>query len=80
MNVKEALARVSETTHPDEALQVYAERVDQLVDRGGNPSYEEAARFIAHMAGLRCPAEHAKHVAAVKARFGRKRNFMKLLV
>jgi len=79
MGVKEALARASEAAHAREAIEVYAERVDQLVDGGGNPAYAEAAALISRMAGLRSAAEQAAYVAALKARFGRKRNFMKLL-
>jgi len=76
---KERLARVSETTHPREALETYAERVDQLATVGGNPAYAEAMALVARMAALRNGAEQAAYVAALKARFGRKRNFMMLL-
>ena len=79
MGVKEALARASEATHPREAIDVYAERVDQLADGGGNQAYAEAVNLVAHMAELRTADAQAVHVAALKARFGRKRNFMKLL-
>jgi uncharacterized Zn finger protein len=77
--VKQALARASETTHSREALEVYAERIDQLANAGSNPAYEEAAALVVRMAPLRSAAEQAAFVAALKARFGRKRNFMKLL-
>jgi len=79
MGVKEALARASEASHPAESLAAYAERVDQLADAGGNPAYAEAAELVARMAGLRSAAEQTAYVAALKARHGRKRNFMKLL-
>ena len=77
--MKEVLARASETTHSREALEVYAERVEQLADTGGNSTYAEAAALIARMAALRSAAEQAAYVASLKGRFGRKRNFMKLL-
>jgi tetratricopeptide (TPR) repeat protein len=76
---KEALARVSEATHPREALAAYAECVDRFVSGGGDRHYARASKLIAHMAGLRSPVEQARHVAELKARFSRKRNFMKLL-
>jgi hypothetical protein len=79
VSVKEGLARVSEATHPREALEVYAERVDQLASIGGNPAYTEAAKLVARMAGLQEPVERSNYVEALKNRFGRKRNFMKLL-
>jgi uncharacterized Zn finger protein len=77
--LKETLARASEATHPREALKIYAERVDQLAQLGGDGAYAEAAALIGHMAGLRGASEHATYRADVKARFGRKRNFIKLL-
>ena len=46
---------------------------------GRNPAYAEAAALIARMAGLRGAAEQQAYLAGVKARFGRKRNFMALL-
>jgi uncharacterized Zn finger protein len=75
----EALARASEATHPREAVAVYVERVDRLVEAGGGPSYEEAARYIARLAALQDPAEHRTYVTGLKLRFARKRNFVRLL-
>ena len=77
--VKETLAMASEPAHPGEAIEVYAERVSQLAKAGGNPAYEEAAQLVGRMATLRSKAGQAAYVADLKARFGRKRNFMKLL-
>lgn len=79
MSAREALARASEASHPHQAIAVYAERIDMLVDGGGNSAYAEAAKLLTKMAALRSTAEQDSHVAALKARFGRKRNFMKLL-
>lgn len=79
VGVREALARASQATHPREAVEVYAERVDHLAEGGGNPAYSEAVALVARMAALRTSAEQAAYVAALKVRFGRKRNFMKLL-
>lgn len=77
--VKQALATASDATHPREALEVYAEQVEQFVRSGGNAAYAEATKLIARMAALRSPTEHATFVAGLKARHGRKRNFMNLL-
>jgi tetratricopeptide (TPR) repeat protein len=79
LSAREALARASEASHPRQALEVYAERIDRLVDGGSNSTYAEAAKLLAHMAALRTSDAQADHVAALKARFARKRNFMKLL-
>jgi len=78
-HLKQTLAQASEATHPGAALAVYAERVEELVDAGGNHNYEEAAKVIDRMAGLRGASEHAAYVADLKERFRRKRNFMKLM-
>ncbi|HEY5206178.1 MAG TPA: acyltransferase, partial [Roseiarcus sp.] len=77
--VKEELARASEAAHPREALEVYARRVDELANEGGNHAYEEAAGLIARMGRLRDAAEQTAYVASLKERFGRRRNFVKLL-
>ena len=75
--LKEKLAGESEATHPGEALEVYAERVEQLVSSGSG--YEEAAKLVARMATLRGKGEQVAYVLSLKVRFGRRRNFMKLL-
>jgi tetratricopeptide (TPR) repeat protein len=77
--VKDALAQASETKFPREALAAYAEHVEELASAGGNPAYERAVGLVARMAGLRKAAEQSAYVAALKERFHRKRNFMKLL-
>ncbi|WFU14103.1 DUF6880 family protein [Bradyrhizobium sp. CB3481] len=74
-----ALADASKAGYPREALEVYAERVNQFVNTGGNHAYAEAAKLIAQMAALQSTAQQAAYVAALKARHKQKRNFMKLL-
>jgi uncharacterized Zn finger protein len=77
--VQHDLARESEADHPREALEVYARRVDELANSGANRAYEEAAGLVARMGRLRDAAEQAAYLAGLKARFGRRRNLMKLL-
>ena len=79
VHVKEELAEASEATHPHEALDIYAKRVEQFINAGGDRAYAEAVKWIARMAGLRGAEVQANYVTALKARHGRKRNFMKLL-
>jgi len=79
VDVKEALAMATEATRPREAIEVYAAKIEGLVDAGGDQAYKEAASLIARMAGLRDLAEQAAYVADIKERFRRRRNFMKLL-
>jgi len=73
------LARACEATHPQEALGIYAEKVDLLARLGGNPNYEEAVELIGRMAGLRDAEDQAAYVVALKKQYKRKRNLMKLL-
>jgi uncharacterized Zn finger protein len=77
--VNMALANASKATYPRQALEVYAERVNQFVSTGGNHAYGEAAKVIARMAALQSEAEQAAYIAALKVRHRQKRNFMKLL-
>jgi hypothetical protein len=74
-----ALADASKAGYPREALEVYAERINQFVSTGGNHAYAEAAKLIARMAALQSAAEQAAYVATLKARHRQKRNFMKVL-
>jgi hypothetical protein len=76
---RETLAKASEASHPREAIETYAERIDQLADSGGSVAYEEVVKLLLRMAALRSAEEQAAHVAALKLRFGRKRNLLKLL-
>jgi hypothetical protein len=76
---KESLAKASEATHPAAAIEVYTERVEERVRSGGNLAYEEAARLIARMSGLRRDQEQAAYVADLRERHRRKRNFIRLL-
>ena len=79
IGVRESLARESEATHPAAALEVFRERVDRLVAAGGDRQYAEAAALVARMGRLHGKEAQAAYVADLKARFGRRRNFMKLL-
>jgi uncharacterized Zn finger protein len=79
LEVKQVLARASEATHSRDALAVYGERVERLANSGGNQAYAEAAALIGRMAALQSAAEQASYLAAVKARFGKRRNLIKLL-
>ncbi len=78
-DVGKALALASEATHPERAVQLYCRRIDRLVEDGSNAGYAEAADLVARMAALRGAAGQAAHVADLKARYRRRRNFMKLL-
>lgn len=79
LRVAMELAQATETTHGQDAVVIYVRKVEQLVEAGGNPAYEEAAQLIRRIASLQGKVEQAKYVASLKSRFGRKRNFMKLL-
>jgi len=66
--VKEALAKASDTTYPREALAVYAERVDEFAEGGGDSAYAEAAKLVTRMSALQDAAAQAAYVAALKER------------
>jgi len=82
-DVRQALARASEQSHPVDALQAYQTHVEQLVAVGGNGNYATAVKLIARMAPIRKrigPAsDHAAYLADLMARHKAKRNFIKLL-
>jgi uncharacterized Zn finger protein len=78
-DVKNSLARACESTHPREAVGVYAERIEELVDSGGSPAYAEAATLIAHVGTLRDTNDQGAYVAGLRARYVRRRNFIKAL-
>jgi len=77
--LKDELAKASEATHPREALEIYAERVEHLVRAGSASAYAEAAKLVTRMATLRERKEQITYVLELKVRHGRKRNFIKLL-
>jgi len=77
MDTKVELARSSEATHPHEAATVYVARIDELVLSGNG--YEEAAKLVKRLAGLRNAAEQKTYVATLRERFARRRSFVKLL-
>lgn len=79
MSLESELARVSEATHPGEAIRVHAAAVERLAASGGTPAYAEAKELIARVARLQGRDEHRSYLAGVKERHARKRNFMKLL-
>jgi hypothetical protein len=74
--MQQDLARASDRRHPSEALEVYAAQVEQLANGG---IYDEAVKVIARMEKIRSTTAQAAYIADLKARHGRKRNFMKLL-
>ncbi len=76
---RQELARETEATHAPNALAVYRERVEALVEHGGDHGYAEAAALIARMAGLTDAAAQTAYVADLKLRFKRRRNFIKLI-
>jgi uncharacterized Zn finger protein len=77
--LKAQLAGLSEATHPADALEVYTAHVEYLANAGGDVAYAEAAKLVTRMAKLRPRGEQVAYVLSLKVRFGRRRNFMKLL-
>lgn len=79
----ERLAVASEESHPAEALNAYAGRVERLLGLGGNGNYEGACKIIRRMATIRhrlgVDADHTAYVDELAKRHKAKRNFVKLL-
>jgi uncharacterized Zn finger protein len=71
--VKESLARESETSHPDEALAAYREQVEQLVGSGGRAQYAEAASLISHMGTLCGQKVQSVYLAELQTGYARRR-------
>ena len=79
IDVEEELARASEVTHPARAIEAYTACVDEFVNSGTASAYENAAKLVRRIAKLRSSGEQLAYVEALKLRFGRKPNFVKLL-
>ncbi|MBW2736689.1 MAG: SWIM zinc finger family protein [Deltaproteobacteria bacterium] len=77
------LARLREDGHPEDALRVYQDEVQRLVNQTNNPAYKEAIDWVRHIRRLLRKTgqedQFGKYVAELEVEFKRKRNFMKLL-
>ncbi|MGH8503638.1 MAG: hypothetical protein ACREVE_14420 [Gammaproteobacteria bacterium] len=74
------LAAALEARQPEDAIEIYKDRVDPIVDRRNNQAYDEAAELLRKIQELmrrtgQAPA-FLDYVAAVRARHKAKRNFM----
>ena len=78
----EQLAEASESSHPAEALKVYAQRVERMLVLGGQSNYANAYDRIEHMRrlreGLGETMQHAAYLDGLRSRHKAKRNFMRL--
>jgi tetratricopeptide (TPR) repeat protein len=77
------LAQLRERDHPEDAVPIYKERVQALLDQKNNRSYEEAVATMRRLRGamsrMEPPANFAAYVTALRAEHARKRNFMAIL-
>jgi uncharacterized Zn finger protein len=78
------LARAREAEHPEDAIPIYQRRIEAAVASGSNRGYADAARLLQRLRDLfacagRGTDEASRYVAELRARFGKKRNFIKLL-
>jgi hypothetical protein len=78
-----SLAQASEETCPSDALDVYAQLVEQKLRYAAQHAYESACQLIERMRIVRNrldqSPEHQAWVEALAARHKAKRNFLKLL-
>ncbi|MGH7023171.1 MAG: SWIM zinc finger family protein [Caulobacteraceae bacterium] len=79
----ETLARATEDSHPDEAVQAYANMVERNIASANNGGYGAACRLVGHLEDLRArqgqSAAHAAHLQELRSRHKAKRNFIRLL-
>lgn len=77
------LARRRETAHPLEAITIFEDEVERLIDAKSNDAYRQAVEMMAHVATLMRagaqPHAFAPYATGVRARHKPKRNLMKLL-
>lgn len=77
------LARLREDGHPEDALRVYQDDVQRLVNQTNNAAYKEAIGQVLSIRRLLKKTgqddRFGKYVAELAGEFKRKRNFMKLL-
>jgi uncharacterized Zn finger protein len=78
-----ALAAGREQYHPEDALPIYRDQVDQTLQSTGNAAYEAAVDLLGRigdlMARLGRQAEFADYLAWLRTAHKRKRNLIKLL-
>ncbi|MHB1506079.1 MAG: hypothetical protein ACYCVA_05250, partial [Sulfobacillus sp.] len=77
------LARRREADHPLDAIPIYQDQVERLINQMHNQSYEEAVQLIGRilrlMAKVTNPEAVQAYLTAVRTRHRRKRNLIKLL-
>ena len=77
------LASLREEDHPEDSIAIYQERIEPLVNRTNNKSYERAYKLILKvrtlLRRLGRQAEFDEYVELLRLAYKRKRNFMKLL-
>ena len=78
-----ALARQRERDHPGDAIRVYQERIEPVLERKNNQAYTEAADLLRDVARLMRRLgrgdELELYLASVRAKHKAKRNFVKLI-
>src|SRR5215212_3160149 len=77
------LAARREEGHPEDALNIYQERIEPLVNQTDNKAYRKAYELLLKVHTLMChlgrEAEFEEYVELLRLEYKRKRNFMKLL-
>lgn len=77
------LAGRREKTHPGDALSIYQQQVEPIINRKNNDAYDEAMKLLSKIRGLMVTLgrehEFESYVQALNSEHNRKRNFMKLL-
>jgi uncharacterized Zn finger protein len=77
------LAELRAAEHPEDALAVYSDQIEPLLEQTNNDAYRHAIELLLKvktlMVRLDRKAEFEESMARLKAKYRRKRNFIKFL-
>ena len=77
------LADAREEQHPEDAMQIYMDRIGPTLDRTNNEAYREAMGYLKKIQALmkRCnrSGDFAGYLDKIKSEYKRKRNFMEMV-
>jgi len=75
------LAKIRETTHPEDAISIYRRQIEPLLNRKNNQSYEAAVKYLGEinklMTSMGKTSEFKQDLHDIKIEWKRLRNFIK---
>lgn len=77
------MAKACEKTYQAEAIKLYQQEIERMIDRRNNDSYAKAAKMVKKVGNLykqlKQKMEYEKYVAEIKTRHKAKRNFIRCM-